>query len=143
MDNIIAVAVFSGVLLLGSVLMMAAHIRAWRRQQREQLDEKEFDFRRRQFRRRMQTSAMIGLLAIALPAGYLLTLWTNSGWSLLGSLGVTTLLVGWVCLLALVDIWATKRHFGILQDKTLLEQTKLRAELRRMEAGKKNGHMGE
>jgi hypothetical protein len=140
MENFIAVIAFSILLLLGATLLMLSHVRAWRRHREAELDEKELDFRRRQFRRRMQTSAMIGLLGITLSVGYFLTIWSNSGWFVLGFIGTMSFLICWVCLLALVDIWATNRHFSLIRNKNLLEQTKLRAELRRLEAGKNNGH---
>jgi hypothetical protein len=49
------------------------------------------------------------------------------------------LLVCWVILLALVDAWATKHHFGRLRDKCMVEKLRLEAEVRRIQAAKGNG----
>ena len=52
------------------------------------------------------------------------------------------LLVCWVALLALVDVWATKHHFNRLQHRCQIEQAKLEAELRRIQSVRGNGKKG-
>lgn len=119
--------------------LMTAHVRAWRRFRQQDLEEEDYDYRRRQFRRRMQTSAMLGLLAVAIFAGNWLgkpSLWGVFFWS-----GVL-LMVGWVTLLAIADLLATKHHFGRLRRTYLVEEAKLQAELRRIEASRRNGRSG-
>ncbi len=110
---------------------MVWHVRAWQATQREKLDAGELLFRYRQFRRRTQTSAMLGMLAVALSAGQLIT---GPAWLVLLFWGVVVLMVAWAGLLAAVDAWATKCHFGRLRQQLLLEQAKLQAELRRHSA---------
>ena len=137
--DVSSVIVVSGLLLLAAVVLMVSHVRAWRAARQKQLDAEEFDYRRRQFRRRMQTSAMLGVLAVAMLVGYVLTFWLSSKVFALAFWTAIILVVVWTCLLALVDIWATKHYFGRLRHDTLVEQAKLRAEIRRMQAFRGNG----
>jgi hypothetical protein len=142
------VIVVSSLLLLAAAVMMLSHLRAWRTFQQQlpengdcplsPADTEELDYRRRQFRRRMQTSAMLGLLAFALP-GIFLTAWLRSGWFFLIYCVAVILGVCWVLLLALVDVWATKHHFGRLRHQCLVEKLKLNAEVRRIQAARGNG----
>ena len=121
-------------LLAAAVAMMRWHVRAWRASQCEEIDSEEFDYRRHQFRRRMQSSAMLGLLAIALAAGHFLPLWIHSNWFHLAFWCVALLVACWLGLLALADMWATKQHFARQQDRDLVERVKLEAEARRLAA---------
>ena len=131
----------SSFLLLCAAGLMASHVRSWRNvlRQRQGLDSREFDYRRRQFRRRMQTSAMLGLLAVAMLVGQLLK------WLRLPPLAIfvfwagVLLLVAWLALLAVADIVATKHYFGRLRRDYLIEHAKLQAELRRIQRVRGNG----
>ncbi len=131
-------------LLICAAGLMLSHRRSWRRfrcrsAQQDELDAGEFDYRRRQFRRRMQTSAMLGVLAVTLPVADWLT--ARSGSSLLHLVcwSVVLLLAAWLGLLALADVVATKYHFGRMRQSYLIEETKLKAELHRMEAARGDG----
>ena len=115
--------------------MMISHVRAWRTSRQQPLDADELNYRRRQFRRRMQTSAMVGVLAVALSTGHFLAFWIHSDWFELGFWGVTMLVACWLILLALVNLWATKRHFARQHDRGLVEQVRLAAEARRLMGG--------
>ena len=124
-------------LLLGFAAgSMASHVRTWRRAKRQEPEEDSFDYSRRQFRRRMQTSAMLGVLAVAIFAGQLIT---GPRLLLIVFWGATLLLVVWVVLLAVADMVATKFHFGRLRQTYIIEQAKLKAELRRIQALRGNG----
>ena len=137
--NIWTSALISSFLLLCAAGLMVSHGFAWRRAQREQLEGEELDYRRRQHRRRMQTSAMLGLLAVALFVGQLATERIESGlFAIVYWVGVL-LMVGWVGLLALVDIVATRHHFSRLRQTYIVEQAKLQGELRRIQATRGNG----
>ncbi len=117
-------------LLLCAGGLMAAHHRTWLRAQQLQLEPREFDHYRRQYRRRMQTSAMLGLLAAAIFAGKWMTrptTWTFAYW------GCVLLVVGWVGLLAMADMVSTRHHFSRLRRQHLMEQAKLHAEIRRLQ----------
>jgi hypothetical protein len=133
------VVVVSLLMLSAAVVLMVSHVRSWRACRQAELDAEEFEYRRRQYRRRMQTSAMLAVLAVAMLVGYVLTLWLGSKVFALAFWTGIILVVGWTCLLALVDIWATKHYFGRLRHDTMVEQAKLRAEIRRIQAFRGNG----
>ena len=121
-----------GLLLVCAAGLMAWHVRSWRAARRGQLDARELDFRRRQFRRRMQTSAAIGLLAVLLWAGQWLVPRLHSLplviFFCVGLLGVLL----WLSLMAVTDMMATKFHYSRLHQDYLVEQARLRSELRRI-----------
>ena len=66
------------VLCASSGGLIVWHVRAWKRLQAAEIEPRERDFRRRQYRRRMQTSAMLGVLGVAILVGQLLMLWVVS-----------------------------------------------------------------
>ena len=91
----------------------------------------------------MQTSAMLGLLAVAVLVGYVLTVWLRSGsFAVIYWMGVMGLAC-WIALLAMMDFWATKHHFGRLRHDCLVEQAKLQSQLRQIQAVRGNGKGGE
>jgi hypothetical protein len=137
--QIYSVIAVTAVLLLAAGGLLASHVWVWRASRRQKLDPQELDYRRRQFRRRMHTSAMLGLLAVVTLGGYLLTLWFRSAWLIVVFSGSVMVLACWVVLLALLDMYATKQHFGRLRQDCLVEQAKLEAELRRIQAVRGNG----
>ncbi|MCH8923657.1 MAG: hypothetical protein IIA67_10995 [Planctomycetes bacterium] len=123
----IALLVFSGVLVW-------THLRTWRAAAEGELSERDRRFAWRQFRRRMQSSAMIGIAAVAIMvAPFLLeTSVVVSVFYLVGLL----LLVLWIILLAVVDAIATRRHYVTLQHGELNRMASDNAEARRrQEAG--------
>ncbi|MCE5267627.1 MAG: hypothetical protein LLG00_07060 [Planctomycetaceae bacterium] len=130
-----SVIIIAALLVLVAGVMMLSHVRNWRAFQHVQLDAVELDFRRRQFRRRMKTSAMLGVLAIALPIGIGLAHRLRSGWFALFYCLAMLLAVAWIVLLALADIFATRHHYGRLRDQCFVERVKLEAELRRRTKG--------
>lgn len=127
---------FSIFLLICALGLTLTHVRTWRRVlgQAAQIEPKELEYRRRQFRRRVQSTAMLGLLAVGLLAGYwvrpprVATLSFSVYW------GGMLFVVFWVALLAIVDMIATRFHYSRLQRDCLMEEVKLRAELRRLRA---------
>ena len=134
-------------ILVGLLLVFAAgwfvrwHVSAWRAlgERASRLDPEEIDFRRRQLRRRTQTSAMLGLVGIGMLVGRLLIVWrAHPTLILLFWLGVV-LLVLWLGLLAVADMVATRYYFSRLRHNYLVEQARLQAQLRRMERTRGNG----
>jgi hypothetical protein len=127
-------ALVPALLLAVAAGLMVWHLRTWRAAERRSLPAREHDFHRRQFRRRMQTSAALGLLAVALWAGTWLVPRLHSpllaALFCLGVLGA----VLWIGLMAVTDMMATKFHFSRQHQDYLVEQARLRAELRRIEA---------
>ena len=133
---VLSSVVVSLILFICTLAWMVSHLLSWREVKQRGLEGDELNFRWRQFRRRMQTSAMLGILAVALLVGPFLT--EPPGW-VLAFWGGVVLLVIWVILLALVDVWATKYHFGRVRQTYLAEQAKLQAELHRIRAVRGNG----
>jgi hypothetical protein len=131
--------IISILLLLAALGLVYWHVYSWRKVQLADLATGELDFYRRQFRRRIQTSAMLGILAVLIFAGELLTWWISSQIFFICYWAAALLLVIWVALLAAADIWATQYHFGKLRQKCLIEQAKLQAEIRRVKSVRGNG----
>jgi hypothetical protein len=132
-------AALSGLLLLVAAGLMLWHVRQWRRVRPELITKDEHDYRRRKYRRRMQSSAMLGLAGAAIFIPEVLPKdITGSPFFLLYWLAVL-LLVVWTMLLAAVDFWATKVYYDRLQNAYFHEKMKLEAELRRAEDARSNG----
>jgi UDP-N-acetylmuramyl pentapeptide phosphotransferase/UDP-N-acetylglucosamine-1-phosphate transferase len=126
--------------------LMVWHIRAWKRLQADDLDEKGREFHRQQYRRRMQTSGMLGLLGVAIMLGQLLMLWVTSAIFLLLYWGLVVVLVIWMALLALADMTATNVYYSQEKSLSVVEHARLQAELRRArneELPRRNGKPGE
>ena len=122
---------------------MLMHWRNWNAFRQEGLPQTEFDFRRRQFRRRMQASGMVGIVGIALFVGVALFLgseslipWIDDPVVIFVYWAAVVLITAWMGLLALVDVWASRRYIMRICEDDLLEQTKLHAELFRQRHAK-------
>jgi amino acid permease len=128
-------------LLVAASGLMVSHVRTWRafRERGDQIDGEELDYRRSQYRRRMQTSAMLGILAVAMLVGRWIKCPPLSPTVFTIYWGVVMLVVFWLGLLAVADIISTKYHYGRIHDHYALEEAKLRAELRRLKAVQGNG----
>ena len=132
---------FPGVMLACALGLMMWHLRSWRSQQAAGLEPRELEYRRRQFRRRMQTSAILALIALALPLGMWIlhhdpadgAIWPKAGAVLWGAVILLVMCLG---LLALADMWATNRYYGKLRHDYRVEQARLESELRRIQAKK-------
>ena len=131
---------FSLFLLLAAAVLMTLHIKAWRWASRREQAPRELDFHRRHFRRRMQCSAMLGFLGIAVFVGQWIT-----GPPILVILfwGATLLIVAWLALLVVADAIVTVHHFQALHADCLVEQAKLNAEANRIRALGGNGKAGD
>ena len=129
-------ALFSLMLLLFSGVLMLMHWRSWKAFQQENLPQMERDYRRRQYRRRMQASGMIGIVGIALFVGVAFFLgreslipWIEDIVLIVSYWFAVLLITVWMALLALVDVWATRRYLTRICENDLMEQTKLHADL--------------
>ena len=99
---------FSAAIVFGSVVLLAWHVKAWREADHGGLAERDYEFFRRQFRRRMQASGMLGMIGL-LILGHL---WVSDNTMLaLYWTGVLGLLV-WTMLLAASDFAASRLHYG-------------------------------
>jgi drug/metabolite transporter (DMT)-like permease len=92
-----------------SVALMAWHIRSIRHSDSAQLEPAELGFRRRQFRRRMQASAMLGLLGVALIAAPSIS-HRDRPLAFVAYWGAVLGWIGWIVLLALGDAWLSQQH---------------------------------
>lgn len=129
MEVPVAAWVVSAVLLIASMTWMARHIQLWNRARETVLDERELDFRRRQFGRRMQTSGLMAVLAVAMFAGCWITrppLLVLFYWL------VVVGLTAWLMLLAAADMLATRIHFARMEDECKVAQSRLRSQLRQI-----------
>jgi hypothetical protein len=82
---------------------------------------------------------MLGLLAVAILLGQWITSPPFYRIAPLIFWGVVGLLVLWMGLLAIADLVATHFYFRRLRDGYLVEQTRLQAELRRVQKTLSNG----
>lgn len=129
MEIPVAAWVLSAVLLIASVAWMVRHIQLWNRVRDTVLDARELDFRRRQFVRRMQTSGLMAVLAVAMFAGCWLTrppLLVLFYWMMVVGLTV------WLMLLAAADMLATRIHFARMEDECKVAESRLRSQLRQI-----------
>lgn len=147
MDLLSSVA-FSVSVLAGAGALLGWHVRQWRNAQARGLEKAERDYRRCQFRRRMQTTALFGLATASLPFGLpLIRAWPQAGaiyW------GVIVLMLLWAITLGFADILAIKVFYGGLRHRNQLEQARLEIEMRRIylarsaaaagERARRNGH---
>jgi hypothetical protein len=132
-------AVVFGLLLLAAAGLFFWNLRQWRKVRPESISKDEHDYRRRQFRRRLQSSAMLGAAGVAIFVPELLPQKiTENPYFLLYWVAVM-LMVLWVVLLAAVDIWATKFYYDRLRNAYFHEKLKLEAELRRAQTTRSNG----
>lgn len=98
----------SAAVVFGSLVLLAWHVKAWREADHGGLSERDYEFFRRQYRRRMQSSGMLGIIGL-LILGHL---WVRDNSMLaLYWTGVLGLLV-WTVLLAASDFAASRVHYA-------------------------------
>jgi hypothetical protein len=125
-----AVFVPAGVLGL-ALTMLVAHARTWRRARARRLSAADFMFQEGQFRRRMQASSLLALVAPTMLVGVrvpahespkiFMALWL-----------VVALATCWVAWLAFLDALASARHFHRLSRERSIDRARLRSELDRL-----------
>ena len=118
---------------------MVSHHRSWQLSRQNESDEAELDFRRRQYRRRMQTSTMMGLLVLGTFGGQFIT---GAAVLIVGYWAGVLLLVVWIALLAGADYLATRYHLSRLRHNCIIEEAKLHAEVHRIRSVQGNGRHG-
>ena len=125
---------------LGGAGLIARHVLSWRAAQRRPLDDEEREFRRLQFRRRVQASAMIALAGVGLACEPLVE-FSPLIWAIY--VLVLIVLLFWIVALALADAVATRFHYGRERDDLKVKKVVLEAELRRRRNKTTgNGHAG-
>jgi hypothetical protein len=109
--------------------LLAWHVKSWREADHGGLGENEHRFHARRYRRRVQASAMVGVIGLLLLG----ELWLKDPrvmvlyWS-----GVVLLLV-WLLLLAASDWLASRVHFRTHLDRLQQERNLLKAEINRFQ----------
>lgn len=123
--------ILGSVLLVVAVGLIAWHVSDRRKQRQADFAPRERDYRRRQFRRRMQVGVMVGLVGL----GILLGSWLDGTehpnlfvYVWVGTMG----LILWIILLAAGDMAATGAFFAEQRRQQLIQTAKLRAELERL-----------
>ena len=122
------------ILVAAALWLVQAHRQHWQEvDTAQELPSRERDHLRRRYRRRMQTSTMLGFVGVAILAGRLFppddpSLVTIFYWA-----GVA-LLVFWMALLALGDLISTQVHYRVNRRKAECERDRLEAQLRRLVA---------
>ncbi len=131
-------------LVVAGLCMMAAHARAWQRQQADQrLDELDRRHYRARYRRRLQTSGMIALLGVLLPLGDAPFFW-RQGVQVATVFWLVVLAVTlWIVVLAVADLVATRTHARAALARLRSKQRALEsraAELRKRSNGRASAH---
>jgi hypothetical protein len=137
--DILVTTLMSALLLSAALGLIYWHLSSWKSRQSSDLTPEDHDFYRRQYRRRMQSSGMLGILAVGLFLGEYFTRWIDSPLFFIVYWGIMLLIVVWMAMLAVGDMWTTKYYFGKMRDKCLIEQAKLHAEIRRVQSHHGNG----
>ena len=134
----LATLLLAGALVALSLVLLVIHWRAHQWAATAELEVAERNFLGRQFRRRMQVNAMLGILGIALAIGQLVT-----GPTLVGIYWIAVLgLIAWIVLLALGDYFASQAHYLRISHQLEAERAILKAELARAQGHEGNGHSG-
>ena len=119
-------------LIVISLILVVGHIRAWRTADHGGLAEVERAFQARRYRRRLQTSAMLGVIGLLMLG----ELWLDKVFKdelprLLYWSGVGLLLL-WLLLLAASDWLASRQHYRGQLDRLQTDRDVLRSELERL-----------
>lgn len=122
---------FSLGLLIVSAIMAYYHHIAWQTK-REAVGQSQIEFIDRQYRRRIQVSAMLGIVAIAMFAGrWVEPLSEDRPWFYMAYWMVIVIVVFWIALLAMADYIATRHFLEKSHQDQIIEEARLRAELQK------------
>lgn len=121
---------FASLLVFLSLGLLAWHYNAWQAVDHGGLGERDHEFYRRQFRRRMIGSGMIGIVGLLMISSLWIedTLQAAIFWS-----GILFILF-WMVLLALSDVWATRMHYSREDTVQKAEYLVLQAEIRKFQS---------
>lgn len=103
--------------------LCVGHWRTWQQVRTQPLTALERDYRRRQVRRRLQTSSMLGLLALAMFVGQFLPAGRSPLVFTVFWLGVVGLVL-WIVLLAAADAIATHRYAQKELERRLFDEVR-------------------
>lgn len=133
------------VLWIAAAWLMRSHLATWHAVLRQEShpESKGLDYHRRQFRRRMQTSAMLGIVGVGMLVGRLLMVFGAPPPVVVVFWMGVMLLVVWLGLLAVADMVSTRYYFSRLKQDYVVEEARLKAELRRLKQTRGNGQADE
>lgn len=123
---------FAFVLAAISLGLLTSHYLAWQRADHGGLPQRELEFHRRQFRRRIFSSGMIGVIGMLMAS----SVWIEEPFLQLGFWLLIVCLVGWIALSALLDSFATNAHYSSEEAVNTAQLAVLQAEIRRLQAEK-------
>ena len=123
----VAAFIISLTLLGLSGLLIDSHRRSWREaRESTKLPERDRRYARSLYLRRMQASSMIG--AVGACIGVWPIVKGHPGPMVMYTAMLLAACV-WIMLLALVDVWATRRHYQRLRSEQLAKQLQLALEM--------------
>jgi hypothetical protein len=148
--DLLQAALFPAFVLLMAGGLVWSHVRTWsalklekERLVRANVDQADaaaadYDYRYRQCRRRLQASSLLGLVGVALFVGQLIDFRKNPSFFVFFWCAVA-LLVLWIVLLALADVFATRMRNLRLSQERLIENAKLQARIRKAKERLRDG----
>jgi hypothetical protein len=111
LENWVPTAVASTLLILSSGLLIRSHFRTWRKRRRDpELNQADMLHYSGQFRRRLQASAILGLIGVLMAAGDLLVPWHRAPKMFAIFWVAILIMAGYLMLLAVLDVFATAAH---------------------------------
>ena len=140
MDNDLVAPLVGGCIVTFGVILIRSHIRSHRKQLADpKLEEADRRFADRQFRRRMQTSALLVGIGALIPVGDQLLPLQRAPFGFAVFWSCVLLATVWVVFQALGDMAATKVHSRASLARVRRKQRELREELSRLRR-QNNGH---
>ncbi len=129
--DLISLSVGGCVMAFG-LLMMCSHRAAWARQKQEFAgDPVELRHHRARFRRRLQTSGLVGLIGLFIPIGDAIV-WRQGPILSLMFWGAIACLCFWIALLGVGDYMTTKAHSRAALARLKAHQIELMDQLERL-----------
>ena len=129
-EGVWSTIVFAAALVLLALVLLGLHWTTWRQADHGGLSEREQDFHRRQFRRRILSSGMLGLMGLMMLG----SLWIEAAWAQFLFWVGMLLGIGAVMLLALADWWSSRTHYGRDQVLQAAQIELLKAEIRKYQS---------
>ncbi len=148
MQGWVVYLVVGATLIATGLLMMRAHVAAWRIEKNDPTiedDQRTFFYKR--YRRRMQTSALIAVIGILIPFGSLVLPGLFVDEQLQARVfafywGSVLLLTLWVILLGLGDLLSTSAQSRVALARIRLKQRELEQQIAEIRRRHSNGHQG-
>jgi hypothetical protein len=119
---------FAAFLLAVATALIVWHVLAWRRADHGGLADADHRFYRHQFRRRVQASALLGLVGLL----SLVDLWIEDVTTRVVLWCFILLIVLWALLLAAADWLASRLHFDKLLSANAVEHALLKREIEKL-----------